>query len=99
MGTSIIHTDYGEGNKSDVNRLSVSFSHTLYFFDKTYRNKNITNHLAIRSEINFVAIATLKHIGSYVSRDDELAIQLRAMTGSIKLTNIGFQGEIYLKDL
>lgn len=99
IGTSIIHTDYGEGNKSDVNRLSVSFSHTLYFFDKTYRNKNITNHLAIRSEINFVAIATFKHIGSYVSRDDELAIQLRAMTGSIKLTNIGFQGEIYLKDL
>ena len=99
MGTSIIHTDYGEGNKSDVNRLSVSLTHTLYFFDKNYRNKNITNHLAFRSEINFVAIATLKHIGSYASRDDELGNMLRAMTGSITLTNIGFQGEIYLKDL
>ena len=99
IGSSVIHTDYGEGNKSDVNRLSVSFTHTLYFFGKTYRNKNFSNHLAFRSEINFVAKTALKHIGTYASRDDELGNMLRAMTGSITLTNIGFQGEIYLKDL
>lgn len=99
IGSSVIHTDYGEGNESDVNRLSVSFTHTLYFFGKTNQNKKFFNHLAFRSEINFVAKAALKHIGTDASGDDELGNKLRAMTGSVKLTNIGFQGEIYLKDL
>ena len=61
--------------------------------------KNFFNHLAFRSEINFVAKAALKHIGTDASGDDELGNKLRAMTGSVILTNIGFQGEIYLKDL
>ena len=101
IGNSIIHTDYGEGNSSDVNALSVSLTHSLYFFAiSSWRKQNTLNHhIALRSELNFVSNIKLSHKGEYVNGNGNLATQLRAMTGSFKITNIGFQGEIYLKNL
>ena len=100
IGNSIIHTDYGEGHSSDVNALSVSLTHSLYFFGKSsWRKQNTSNHIALRSELNFVSNTKLSHKGKYVNENSDLATRLRAMTGSFKITNIGFQGEIYLKSL
>jgi hypothetical protein len=101
VGNSIIHSDYGEGNSSDVNALSVSLSHSLYFFGiSSWRKQNTLNHhIALRSELNFVSNIKLSHKGEYVNGNSNLSTQLRAMTGSFKITNIGFQGEIYLKNL
>jgi hypothetical protein len=101
MGNSIIHSDYGEGHSSDVNALSVSLSHSLYFFGiSSWRKQNTLNHhIALRSELNFVSNIKLSHKGEYVNGNSNLSTQLRAMTGSFKITNIGFQGEIYLKNL
>jgi opacity protein-like surface antigen len=101
VGNSIIHSDYGEGNSSDVNALSVSLTHSLYFFGiSSWRKQNTLNHhIALRSELNFVSNIKLSHKGEYVNGNGNLATQLRAMTGSFKITNIGFQGEIYLKNL
>jgi opacity protein-like surface antigen len=101
IGNSIIHSDYGEGNSSDVNALSVSLTHSLYFFGiSSWRKQNTLNHhIALRSELNFVSNIKLSHKGEYVNGNGNLATQLRAMTGSFKITNIGFQGEIYLKNL
>ena len=100
IGNSIIHSDYGEGHSSDVNALSVSLTHSLYFFGKSsWRKQNISNHISLRSELNFVSNSKLSHKGEYVNGNGNLATQLRAMTGSFKITNIGFQGEIYLKSL
>ena len=100
IGNSIIHSDYGEGHSSDVNALSVSLTHSLYFFGiSSWRKQNTLNHIALRSELNFVSNIKLNHKGEYVNGNGNLATQLRAMTGSFKITNIGFQGEIYLKSL
>jgi hypothetical protein len=101
IGNSIIHSDYGEGNSSDVNALSVSLTHSLYFFGiSSWRKQNTLNHhISLRSELNFVSNIKLSHKGEYVNGNGNLATQLRAMTGSFKITNIGFQGEIYLKNL
>jgi opacity protein-like surface antigen len=101
VGNSIIHSDYGEGHSSDVNALSVSLSHSLYFFGiSSWRKQNTLNHhIALRSELNFVSNIKLSHKGEYVNGNGNLSTQLRAMTGSFKITNIGFQGEIYLKNL
>jgi opacity protein-like surface antigen len=101
VGNSIIHSDYGEGNSSDVNALSVSLTHSLYFFGiSSWRKQNTLNHhIALRSELNFVSNIKLSHKGEYVNGNGNLSTQLRAMTGSFKITNIGFQGEIYLKNL
>lgn len=100
IGSSILHSDYGEGYSSDVNALSVSLTHSLFFFSKSsWRKQNILNNIALRSELNFVSNIKLSHKGKYINGNGNLATQLRAMTGSFKITNIGFQGEFYLKNL
>ena len=93
-----MHSDYGEGYSSDVNALSVSLTHSLFFFSKSsWRKQNTLNNIALRSELNFVSNIKLSHKGKYINGNGNLATQLRAMTGSFKITNIGFQGEFYLK--
>ena len=80
-----MHSDYGEGYSSDVNALSVSLTHSLFFFSKSsWRKQNTLNNIALRSELNFVSNIKLSHKGKYINGNGNLATQLRAMTGSLK---------------
>ena len=92
IGSSILHSDYGEGYSSDVNALSVSLTHSLFFFSKSsWRKQNTLNNIALRSELNFVSNIKLSHKGKYINGNGNLATQLRAMTGSFKITILAFK--------
>jgi len=106
IGTATMQTDYGQranflssyGNSA----LSLSLVHYLHFFNVDTRwnaENDIANHLMIKSEFNIMTTANLQHHGEYTEGTSELAMQLRAMKGSIKLTNLGVQAEYYFKDL
>jgi len=106
IGTATIQTDYGQrenflssyGNSA----LSLSFVHYLHFFNIDTRwnaENDLANHVMIKSEFNIMTTANFQHHGRYIEGNSELALQLRAMKGSVKLTNFGVQAEYYFKDL
>lgn len=106
VGSASVQSDYGSRNDlmSNLtnNSISVSFTHTLHFFNNNLRwnsNHFLWDHIALRSELNIVTGVTLKHQGKYVSQNSEMGTKLRAMTGSLGLTSLGFQLEYYMKPL
>ena len=106
LGTATMQTDYGQrGNfLSSYGNSALSFSliHYLHFFNTDIRwnsEDDIANHLMLKTEFNIMTTAKFQHYGIYTEGNSNLAIQLRAMKGSISMVNFGFQGEYYLKDL
>ena len=106
VGSATIQTDYGKKsgffNRYEISALSVSLVHYLHFFniDTRWNSKDdIANHLMIKSEFNFLTKKKFNHFGKFSIGDSELAKQLRAMSGTTKITNFAVHGEYYLKDL
>lgn len=106
VGTATIQTDYGArdnylssyGNSS----ISLSFTHTLHFFNKDLRwnyDHKIWSYLALRSELNIITNGKFEHHGPYVLGNTPMARDLREMSGSTSITNLGFQLEYYFKNL
>ena len=106
VGTATIQTDYGQRSNflSSYGNSALSFSlvHYLHFFNVDTRwnsEEDLANHAMIKTEVNFMTTANFQHHGKYTVGNSPLALQLRAMKGSISLFNIGVQGEYYFKDL
>jgi len=106
VGTATIQTDYGVrdhflssyGNSS----ISLSFTHTLHFFNRDLRwnyDHKIWSHLALRSELNFITNGKFRHHGRFIMANTDMARELRAMSGTTSITNLGFQLEYYWKCL
>lgn len=105
-GVAVLQTDYGQrGNflsSYGNSGLSFSFAHYLHFFNKNTRwdsGDELFNYIMVKSEVNFMTGNNLQHHGVYVNANSDLARQLKAMTGSVSITNLGIQLEYYLKGL
>lgn len=105
-GTATIQTDFGVrdnflssyGNSA----VSLSFTHTLHFFNKDPRwnaDHKLWSYFAVRSELNIITNGNFQHHGQFVQGNNDLAVQLRAMTGTTNITSIGIQAEYYMKCL
>ncbi|WP_301401740.1 THC0290_0291 family protein [Polaribacter huanghezhanensis] len=105
-GTATVQTDYGQrGNfLSSYGNSAMSFSlvYYLHFFNLDTRwnaGDDVANHLMLKTEFNIMTKANFQHYGAYTSGNSNLAIQLRAMKGTISMLNFGVQAEYYFKDL
>lgn len=105
-GTATIQTDYGVRNNYlssyGNSAISLSFTHTLHFFNKDPRwnaDHKIWSYLALRSELNIITNGNFQHHGRFVNESTDLGRQLRAMTGTTNITNVGFQLEYYMRCL
>lgn len=105
-GTATMQTDYGVRNNFlssyGNSAISLSFTHTLHFFNKDPRwnaDHKVWSYLALRSEVNIITNANFQHHGQFVAENTELGRQLRAMTGTASVTNVGFQFEYYMRCL
>ena len=103
-GTATIQTDYGVRNNflSSYGNSALSFSltHTLHFFNKNPRwnaDHKIWSYLALRSEINIISKNDIQHFGPFTVGNDLDAERFRAMTGTVAITNVGFQLEYYMR--
>ena len=101
-----MQTDYGvrgDFNSSFGNgSTSFSLAHYLHFFNKSLRwnaNDELLNKIALKTEINFISKNTFKQHGPESLDQDIGGAQLRAMTGTISMLNIGVSLEYYLEDL
>ena len=106
VGVASIQTDYGQRSESlssyGNSAISISFVHYLHFFDVNNRwnsDDGIANHLMIKSELNIITKEEFKHHGAYIEGNSDLAKQLRAMTGTISIFNVGVSAEYYFKGL
>lgn len=104
-GPVILKSDYGESGdfKSAVGNIGygVGLVHYMNFSDMHNSSRAIwqdyfKDHFKVRSEISYHKVE-LQHYGKYVDekKQSTLAKQLRAMTGSSTITNLGVQFEYY----
>jgi hypothetical protein len=102
-GTATVQTDYGQRRNflSNYGNSAMSFSLVHYFNLDTRWNAgdDVANHLMLKTEFNIMTKANFQHYGAYTSGNSNLAIQLRAMKGTISMLNFGVQAEYYFKDL
>ncbi len=105
-GTATIISDYGERDnllsKYGGSAVSISFTHTLHFFNKDLRwnaKHWLRDRLAFRSELNFVTNANFEHHGYSARQNTGEGRRLRAMTGKTRVVSIGFQLEYYIRSL
>lgn len=90
LGTNAGNTGIGVGF---VHYLNLAFDSSCGCFTRqTYFN----DHFKIRSEISY-SKTELQHFGNYVEKDNgSLGVeQLKAMRGSVEVTNVGMQLEFY----
>lgn len=106
IGTSTIHTDYGERDNFQSNyannATSISVTHTLHFFNKNQKwnaNTGIWDNLAVRTELNMIKSSRFNHQGRTATSTSTMGEQLRAMEGSVSIINTGIQVEYYFKYL
>ncbi len=106
IGRASIQTDYGERGdfESAANNASISYSlvHYTHFFNKLRywgRDFTLLYHIMIKSEINFLQGANLKHYGKHIKGPSLEAEKLRAMKGKISMLNLGVSFEYHFIDL
>lgn len=104
-GPVAFQSDYGERHDFDTNKgntgLGIGLIHYLNFSYRAdcncyTRETYFNDHFKVRSELSYNK-TKLNHFGRWVDPDKTsvAAQQLRAMTGSTAVTNIGMQLEFY----
>jgi|26BtaG_2_1085354.scaffolds.fasta_scaffold00024_47 hypothetical protein len=103
-GPLALYSDYGERNDTQTNfgnmGLSIGLVHYINFYFKDLRYSYFKNHFMIRNEIDFYKM-NLQHYGEWVdpAKTSLTADQLRAMSGSTTVFEIGTNLEYYLFNL
>ena len=102
-GPIVFQSDYGERHDLTTNigntGIGIGIIHYLNFTydsDYNYTSKTYFNvHFKLRSELSYNK-TQLKHFGQYIEGPPSLGKdQLKAMTGSTAVTNLGMQLEFY----
>ena len=106
VGIAVPQTDYHQAkdplSKFSNTGKSISLTHYLQFYNKSTRwnaDGFFTNHIMLKSELNFVSKPKLRNSGKYTEGNGNLAQILRAMKGSFSVISLGIQAEYYFKDL
>lgn len=108
VGPIAFQSDYGQRHDFSTNAgntgigigiihfLNFTYNSNYDYTSKTYFN----NHFKVRSELSYNK-TKLKHFGKYVAPEKTSvgANQLRAMTGSTSITNLGMQLEFFPKNI
>lgn len=109
IGSPSFQTDYGQRNHFMSNvggNIGAGFGIIHYYQFSNYkyrwfeRGNFFSEHFKLRTEVSYTK-ANLKHYGKWVepSRTGVSADQLRAMTGTTSVLNVGTQLEFYYKDV
>jgi len=106
FGMASFQTDFGEKNDfPSANAATFAFgvSHYLKFFGSQYSWRSGSNyfsqHFKLKTEFNYMFNTLVEHEGSYAVGNSETALKLQAMTGEIKMYNIGTNLEYYFLEL
>lgn len=98
IGPATVQSDYGVRHDFKTNTgnsgISVGLIHYLNFSSGAFKNQFFNEHVRVRSELS-LSTANLKHFGKWVDGGNNTLgkEQLRAMSGTSKLINLGVQGE------
>ncbi|WP_088324353.1 THC0290_0291 family protein [Polaribacter tangerinus] len=106
IGTNSLQTDYGKRGDFASNfknrNSSFTVAHYLHFFNKnTLWNPNdaFINHIMLKTELQFINKIKLEHHGFWAEQQTPSGVKIRAMTGNVKITNVGMSLEYYLRPL
>lgn len=101
FGVASFQTDFGEsGDFPSANQSSFAYgiAHYLKFFGSQYSWRSgggyFSSHFKLKTEFNYSYNTSIKHEGRYINNE-----QLQAMTGEIKMYNIGTNLEFYFMEL
>ena len=105
-GSTRLQSDYGQrGNffsEWKNNGQTIAIAHYLSFYNNTIRwdpHDVIHNHLMVKTEFMYLTNANFKHHGKWAERKSSGGEQLRAMTGSVNMLDIGVNLEVFLHPL
>lgn len=106
FGMASFQTDFGEsGDFPSANAATFSFgvSHYLKFFGSQYSWRSgssyFSDHFRLKTEFNYMLNTRVEHEGSYAQGGSDVALKLQAMTGEIKMYNLGTNLEYYFSEL
>ncbi len=102
FGVASFQTDFGEsGDFPSANASSFAYgiTHYLKFFGSQYSWRSgggyFASHFKLKTEFNYSYNTNIEHEGIYVKNN----LKLQAMTGEIKMYNIGTNLEFYFMEL
>jgi hypothetical protein len=102
FGPASFQTDFGQRHdfpSANQSTLAVGVSHYLKFFGNQYNWRSGTSffseHFKLKTEFTYLFNTNIKHEGDYVKGTGATAEKLKAMTGQIKMYNIGTNLEFY----
>lgn len=105
LGTAVLQTDFGEQkdfSSSNASTFSFGLNHYLKFFgDYSWdsRSSYFAAHYKLKSEFNYTSSVKLEHKGSLVEGEGVDTDKLKAMTGEVKMYNIGTNLEYYFLEI
>ena len=103
VGGVAFQSDFGVRNDFETNKGNTGFAiglvHYLNFSYKAEcncytRDSYFNDHFKLRSELSYNS-TKLEHFGKWAEKNSPSGIQLRAMKGEAKVTDIGMQLEFY----
>ena len=106
VGSTSLQSDYGErGNFASEwsnNGRTFSVAHYLSFYNRTLRwdpNNVLHNHLMVKTEVQYLDNAKLEHHGEWAQRKSVAGNQLKSMTGTLRMLEVGINLEYFLHPL
>lgn len=98
VGGAQFSSDYGQRydmeSKTKNMGFSIAFVDYLNLSYTDFANNYIKEHFKVRNEISYNS-TELQHYGQWVEKNSITSQQLKAMRGSTKLINLGFQVEYH----
>ncbi|RCS26554.1 hypothetical protein DUT90_12425 [Polaribacter sp. WD7] len=108
LGTTNLSSDYGESKAimDGTNNSGTSFAiaHYLQFYDRLtrwdrYSASRFINHIMVKTEIRYSNSTNLQNFSTASKGNSAAAEKIRAMRGSLSVTNLGTNLEYHLFSL
>lgn len=106
FGPASFQTDFGERHdfaSANAATMAIGVSHYLKFFGNQYNWRSgssfFSEHFKLKTEFTYMFNTNIEHEGAYAEGTGATALKLQAMTGEIKMYNIGTNLEFYFMRL
>ena len=104
FGPVAFQSDYGERHDIETNAGNTGFGiglvHYINFSSRANYGNYFNDHFKVRTELSYNS-TSFRHFGKWVDQGSNSLgkQQLRAMRGSSKMVNLGFQGEFHFVNI
>jgi len=106
FGPASLQTDFGQSKDfPSANQATLAFgvTHYLKFFGSQYSWRSgssyFSTHFKLKTEFLYLSNTNIQHEGEWAEGTGETAQKLQAMTGQVKMYNIGTNLEFYFLEL